>query len=285
MSLRAPSEAVKSDPAPDCFGSRQLAGKERAELERSILTFSDIKAVDRSVLAALFERFRGKAVCWPGNASLATEAGVCPRTVTTSLARLVEAGIVSTVVDTRVRARRRIVLMKHPDSAAALVELEASPHVARSSDACQTTAQILPGQDGISCAAGLANPASEASESQAPEPEEFAGGGDSLAPPESNPEILRGPWPATPPEPLPAPVASPLPRQAGSPGPRLPVPGGTARRLDNLYASTSLTLAGLGWLLRPDWTIVGHPGSSERRPIPDRIKPDIDEGRRLHARL
>src|SRR4051812_27719230 len=51
MMVRAEFARVNASPVeklasqPDCFGSRQLAGRERADLERSILTFSRIKAV------------------------------------------------------------------------------------------------------------------------------------------------------------------------------------------------------------------------------------------------
>src|SRR4051812_44287838 len=115
MSLRAPVQPVKSARA-ETLAFRQLAGRDRADLERSILSRPDIRAVDRSVLAAIFDRCRGKAVCWPGNASLATEAGVCPRTVPNALARLEGLGIIRTVDDSRVRSRRRIILLKHPDA-------------------------------------------------------------------------------------------------------------------------------------------------------------------------
>src|SRR4051794_6407347 len=70
------------------FAAVSLAGPARFALEREILARRDLRAVDRAILAALFERFRGKAACWPGNESLAVESGCSARTVRRVLNRL-----------------------------------------------------------------------------------------------------------------------------------------------------------------------------------------------------
>jgi hypothetical protein len=105
----------------------RLTGKARGECERAILA-QGIKGTARLVLIELFGFFRGKAICWPGNAALAKAAGVCPRTVSTALKALEAAGVILTVDDSSVRSRRQILLLAHPSAAVEKARLEASPH-------------------------------------------------------------------------------------------------------------------------------------------------------------
>jgi hypothetical protein len=104
----------------------RLLGNARGELERQIL--DGVKGTERLILHELFGFFWGKAVCWPGNAAIAKEAGVSVPTVCRSLKALEDAEVIKTVDDSSTRSRRRIILLAHPCSGDELARLEASPH-------------------------------------------------------------------------------------------------------------------------------------------------------------
>jgi DNA-binding transcriptional ArsR family regulator len=105
----------------------RLTGHARGNFERKVL--EGVKATDRLILYELFDFFRGKAVCWPGNEAIARAAGVSAMTASRTLKALEGLGIIKTVDDGSVRSRRRIILLGHPDAAEELARLEASPHV------------------------------------------------------------------------------------------------------------------------------------------------------------
>jgi hypothetical protein len=209
---------MKHPPSPNGDGAptSRLTGETRGKLERHIL--ESVKGTDRLILRELFGFLRGKALCWPGNAAIASAAGVCPRTVCSALKRLEEAEVIRTVDDSSTRSRRRIILLGHPGAADELARLEASPHTrfdrcrigAPVKDKCHSGLQNLQGEGCTNCKPEVANFATESRNRSSarledPRPDGGTGGEKTLPNGNGKPLVALAPKP----EEKPAPVAIP----------------------------------------------------------------------------
>jgi Helix-turn-helix domain len=264
-SVRALPPPVKSDAAPFTF----------LMLPDAIAADPDLYPGAKILFAAILSLSRSRlGRCVASNEYLAKMTGLSVKQTKRLLVALEGRGLIARVMENHERLEIRITSLGGGSPKMSLGTVEGEPQ-----DVPGDSPKMAPGA-GTSWGPEITSEKSEREESGVASPQE--GNQD----PEPQGRILKFPVSSSPPAAISQPTPQSKARDQLVPAPsRMPVAVGTARRLDNLFASTSLSLGGLGWLLKPDWTIVSHPGSSERREIPDRLKRDIDEGRRLHRRV
>ena len=96
----------------------RLHGKERHDWERAF--FARHTRSRQLVLRILAGFAGGKAECWPTNRKIAETVGIKPRAVQLILRSLEAAGAIRCIEDEPLAVQRRIVLLGHPGTPAAL---------------------------------------------------------------------------------------------------------------------------------------------------------------------